>query len=41
MIETIVLDSIDIVSCSFGSLEELPSGADTPSQDIGGNSWGW
>ena len=31
----------DIITCSFGDLEELPSSPDTPSVDVGGNGWGW
>ena len=40
-IETFKLDECDIITFSFGSLDELPEGDDTPVKDLGGGRFDW
>ncbi len=38
-IELVTLSDIDIITTSFGDLEELPGGSETPGIGIGGGNW--
>jgi len=40
-IELVTLGGMDIITTSFGELEELPGGSETPGIGIGGSRWGW
>ena len=35
------LKSEDVISCSFGALEELPSSGNTPNLNLDQNQWAW
>ena len=40
-IELVSLSDMDIITTSFGDLEDLPGGSETPGTGIGGGRWGW
>ena len=40
-IDILLLDACDIITASFGNLDSLPNGDDTPIEDLGGGRVDW
>ena len=40
-IEIVPIRELDVISCSFGELEELPASGNTPDMSLDQNIWEW